>query len=292
MILPGPYFLAFEAVVLATFVVCLRHAWLSGPAQAWALCAGVLFGLLLEWATIQQLNAYAYGRFLLMLGEVPLAIGVAWGVILYTARLFSDATSLPGWARPVLDALLGLNLDLALDAVAIRLGFWDWGGGFSRWYFGVPYENFWAWFWVVFSFSAGLRLLSRWRHPAGAWLAPAGAVVIGVAGVLATNAFITGIQSEAASLGAIAAVLGGALVLMLALRPRLHVRPVPRLAAWAPLVFHAYFLAAGLISGAILRPPFLLLVSLAMIAVALALHGSILWAAGWRAVGRTPGSVP
>jgi hypothetical protein len=39
----------------------------------------VLFGLLLEWATIQQLNAYEYGHFLVMLGSVPVVIGVAWG---------------------------------------------------------------------------------------------------------------------------------------------------------------------------------------------------------------------
>ena len=63
-------------------------------------------------------------------------------------------------ARPLLDGLLALNIDLALDAVAIRLGFWDWGQGFSFQYFGVPYANFWAWFWVVTSFSLGYRILA------------------------------------------------------------------------------------------------------------------------------------
>ena len=48
-----------------------------------------------------------------------------------------------------------------MDAVAIRLGMWDWGLGFTQQYFGVPYVNFWAWFWVVFSFSLGLRLLGH-----------------------------------------------------------------------------------------------------------------------------------
>ena len=64
-------------------------------------------------ATIRQLSAYRYGVFTVMVFDVPLAIGVAWGCILYSTRLFSDATSLPEWARPVLDGLLALNIDLA-----------------------------------------------------------------------------------------------------------------------------------------------------------------------------------
>ncbi len=60
----------------------------------------MIFGVLLEWATIRQLEAYRYGRFLIMFGEVPIAIGVSWGLIIYSARLFSDTTSLPGWPRP------------------------------------------------------------------------------------------------------------------------------------------------------------------------------------------------
>jgi hypothetical protein len=46
--------------------------------------------------------------------------------------------------------------------------------------------------------------------------------------------------------------------------------PVP---AWAvPLGFHLYFLIAGIISGVILNPPILLVVSLTMLALSLYLH--------------------
>ena len=190
MPLPPITFIAFEVIVLVLFGACLVHAWRTRPSQAAALVAGALFGVLLEWATIQQLHAYRYGRFMLMLGDVPIAIGLAWGTIIYTARLTSDAADLPGWARPIFDALLGLNLDLAMDALAIRLGYWDWGRGLEAGYFGVPYANFWAWFWVVFSFSAGWRLIERWRHPWSPWVAPFGAIAVGVLGVLVTNRFI------------------------------------------------------------------------------------------------------
>src|SRR5512135_3615420 len=110
----NPYCVAFELILVVLLGVCVRHAARFGPARVWQLIAGVLFGLVLEWATIQQLHAYRYGRFLMM-------VGVGWGVIIYSARVFSDVSSLPEWARPLLDALLALNIDLALDAVAIRL---------------------------------------------------------------------------------------------------------------------------------------------------------------------------
>ena len=104
-----------------------------------------------------------------MVLDVPLGIGVAWGCILYSVMEFSDASSLPYWARPVLDALLALNIDLSLDAVAIRFGFWDWGQGLKFQYFGVPYANFWGWFWVIFFFSLGYRLLARRKDWIGIW---------------------------------------------------------------------------------------------------------------------------
>jgi hypothetical protein len=43
-----------------------------------------------------------------------------------------------------------------------------------------------------------------------------------------------------------------------------------------PLGFHAYFLIAGLVSRAILDPPFLLVVSIIMSIIALGLHRNAL----------------
>ncbi|WP_332881753.1 carotenoid biosynthesis protein [Methanosarcina horonobensis] len=223
-----------------------------------ATSCGVLFGLLLEWATIQQLNAYEYGCFLVMLGPVPVVIGVAWGTIIYSVRSFSDKTNLPEWARPVLDGLMALNIDLSMDAIAIRLGMWDWGNGFDYQYFGVPYNNFWAWFWVVFSFSASLRLLSKLPGFWGRWFSPAGVIICGTAGVLITNELITNISNDLIHYATIITVLGGALLLILALRPEVSIQSQAAFVFLVPLGFHAYFLIAGLVSSAILDPPFLL----------------------------------
>jgi hypothetical protein len=205
----------------------------------------------------------------MMILEVPLAIGVAWGNIVYSVRMFTDCTTLPGWARPVLDALLALNIDLAMDAVAIRLGMWDWGMGRQAQYFGVPYANFWAWFWVVFSFSAGMRLLARRPGWIGRWLAPPGAVLTGLAGVLFTNALITFWLPRSLYEISVAAVLIAALLFVLLLRPRLrpHQPPDP-LAGQVSLLMHGYFLIAGLLSGVVFQPPILLAVSILMLASA------------------------
>jgi len=270
----NPYFLTFELIMYGLLVWSLVDARKRiGWGGVWEVLAGVLFGVLLEWATIQQLHAYRYGQFAVMIaGEVPLAIGVGWGVIIYASRLYADGTTLPRWAKPFLAALLALNIDLAMDAIAIRLGMWDWGQGLAFQYFGVPWANFWAWFWVVTSFTAGLWFLADRPHPLNRWLGPAAAVVIGVIGVLATNHLIVSIVPRSLYGPTIAAVILTALGLMFWLRPRLVARPLPPLSRWTPLVFHAYFLTAGLISGVILHPPVLLAVSLAMMGGAWWLH--------------------
>lgn len=267
----GPAFISFEILVYILFLITLVHAWRRGLSILWQLLAGVLFGLLLEWATIQQLQAYEYGEFLVMFGSVPLSIGVAWGMIIYTARLFSDSTNLPEWIRPVLDALLALSIDLSMDTIAIRLGFWQWGIPVDQEFFGVPYANFWAWFWVVFSFSAGLRLLNRWKHSLAPWIAPLGAIITGVVGVLATNRLIVyASRNYPLYLSIIAGVILVALILVLLQRPR--IKEPPGLSALVPSVFHAYYIIAGFASGIFFRTPILLLISLIMAGLAVWIH--------------------
>jgi hypothetical protein len=207
-----------------------------------------------------------------MVLDVPLCIGIAWSCILYSVMEFSDASSLPYWTRPVLDGLLALNIDLALDAIAIRLGFWDWGQGLEFQYFGVPYPNFWAWFWVIFFFSLGYRLLARRKNWMGIWLAPILALLIGLIGVLGTNALITFVIPWTYTALTVALLLTSALVFMMTLRPRFYLIAAPSLVFWVPLLTHLYTLFAGLISGVILDPPFLLTISLVMLATALFLH--------------------
>ena len=289
---PSPLFVLFEIGVLTLFAVCLRQAARVGPAAVWQLLAGVLFGLLLEWMTLRQLQAYQYGRFLLMLGDLPLLIGVGWGVILYSVRVFADATSLPEWARPVLEGLLALNIDLGMDAIAVRLGMWSWGLGLQAQYFGVPYANFWAWFWVALTFSVGLRAFARPVTWAGRWLGPMAAVGFGLVNLAAMNTLLAMGVPAASYLPTIGLMLGMAAGLVIWLRPRFSLLPVDPVTFWVPFGFHLFFLTAGLLTGAVLQPPALLLIGLLMAGVALYLHRRSFWAVHMRAAASSRGGPP
>ncbi|MCI0553314.1 MAG: carotenoid biosynthesis protein [Anaerolineae bacterium] len=268
----NPYFILYEITLYLQLAFCLPHAWKHGTGNLLRLLAGILFGVSLELATIRQLQAYEYGQFIIMVLDVPLGIGVAWGCILYSVMEFSDASSLPYFLRPVLDGLLALNIDLSLDAVAIRFGFWDWGQGLNFQYFGVPYANFWAWFWVIFFFSFGYRLFARRRDWVGTWISPVIGLVIGLLGVLGTNTLIAFVVPAEYRGLVVVITLCLALIFIVAQRPKFYLTPVPSLAFWVPFITHIYVLIAGLISGLILDPPFLLLVGLVMIVIALYLH--------------------
>lgn len=271
-----PHFslILFELIMLLLLAFCLRHAWQhAGWLRVWEFSSGVVFGWLLEWATIMQLSAYEYGDFVLKIGPLPLGVGIGWGVIIYTAMLFSDASSLPLWARPISDALMALNIDLAMDAIAIRLGMWDWGRSLTSEYFGVPFANFWAWFWVVFSFSLALRTLKQVSYSGWRWLAPLGAIVLGTLGVLGTNTMIVDLFIPAGLYEpSVAVIVFGALGLLVYLRPKYNLHPLDHLVFWVPFTFHIYFLIIGLVTGVILQPVILLIISIIMFVVSVYLH--------------------
>jgi uncharacterized membrane protein len=269
--MPNPYFIFFELMIYLLFALCFRHAWRQGLTNLLRLLAGVLYGIILELATLQQLSAYEYGHFLIMFADVPLCIGVAWSCIIYSSMEFSDASTLPYWARPILDGLLALNIDLALDAVAIRLGFWSWGQGFRFQYFGVPYANFWAWFLVVFSFSLGYRLLAHRKDWIVRWVSPLLALIIGHTAVMGTNVFVFS-DPFVDHKYFLVVTLSFALIVVMTLRPRFTRTSVPGLVFWIPFITHTYVLAAGLISGVIFEPSFLLVVGLGMTLISISLH--------------------
>jgi hypothetical protein len=143
-------------------------------------------------------------------------------------------------------------------------------------YFGVPFANFWAWFWVVTSFSFGYRLLARREGWAGRWLPPLLALVVGLAGVLGTNALIVfGVPPDLRN-PLIAFVLLGALLILAGRGLRFSRAAQDPLISWIPMVLHLYFLLAGVVSGVIFNPALLLVISLALLAISLWLHRAAL----------------
>jgi hypothetical protein len=270
-----PDLVLFECLVYVVFAACLVGAIRRSPFDMLELLWTAVYGFLLEWMTLNLLHAYHYGEFVLMIGGAPIAVALGWAAIINTGMMLSDRIQLPDSARPLVDALTALNIDLTLDTIAVRIGLWVWTGfGIDEQWFGVPWANFWAWFLVVWTFSALLRALRPWqRLKLRRWLYPAVAALLSLV-VLAVALGLYPLMSDIGT-QAIASLLlvAGSAVVILALRPRVvndHVAEITVLIV--PLAFHAFALFMGTSSGAFRRQPALAVVGLAMLATSVFVH--------------------
>lgn len=169
---PAWCFPVAEFSLFFLFLFCLAYAVKQGKRDVTYLLGGLAFGLILEYIEVIAGMGYTYGQFTVMLGKAPLnipvCIGCGWGIIMYTARLFSDSLKLGLWACVAFDTLLAINIDLSMDTVAYRLHMWHWNWAGTNLnpltadWFGIPYGNFFGWQMVVFFYSAFSRLFERW----------------------------------------------------------------------------------------------------------------------------------
>lgn len=114
-------------------------------AELFGVQTGLLFG------------DYAYGE---VLGPkvwgTPLMIGVNWLMLGYCAGVASNHLlgESPFWVRGTLAALLMVGLDVLIEPVAMRFGFWSWEGD------TVPLRNYLGWLAVAWP----LELLFAYWH--------------------------------------------------------------------------------------------------------------------------------
>ncbi|THB77192.1 MAG: carotenoid biosynthesis protein [Desulfobulbaceae bacterium] len=270
-------FIFFDTAICIVLLLFLRDAYKRGHNYFYLLIAGVFYGLFLEWATIEQLSTYHYSeRFIISFQGVPISIGMAWGLIIYSVMLFSDSSSLPGIFRPFLDGLVALNIDFGIDVIAIRMDMWHWGIGLEDEFFGVRYGNFWAWFWVVVSFSATYRMLLVYdRARKWSWLPAIGAIMGGLYGVVLTNHYI---QSVFESRYELTILVTGLLALAIVAmnRPRFYLHDKLPLIHIVLIGSHFFFFLLGLLTGALFNPPLLLLVWSVSTLLAVAMHHQVL----------------
>jgi uncharacterized membrane protein len=146
-------YLTLQISILALFLIAIYRASRVSRPRVFELITAFIFGLLLEEGDILTFKTYHYDPHWVLLDQVPPAIALCWALIIASAMNFSDALGIDERIAPFTDALWAILLDLSLDAVAIRLGFWTWTttpltGG----WFGVPWGNFYAWLGVAASF--------------------------------------------------------------------------------------------------------------------------------------------
>lgn len=282
-------FVEFASVLL--FAAAARRAAAGGRARTLELSLAAAYGLMLEELNIFFFRTYRYSPdFLLTVFKAPVAIALLWSLILISAMAISDRLPLAEWARPFADGLLALLVDIGVDAIAIRLGYWNWNIPLEAGWFGVPAGNLYSWMWVAFAYSLMTRIVRRLAagdpgRAAYQWLAPVAAylflfVAINLVGLASVS---LGWLDEAKRLWVFYAHCAFFTLVVLASRAaggRKRGEPVAGILTASRLAIHLYFLAALALTGMGLRVP-------ALAFVALSAFGLELWI--WR---RTRSAVP
>jgi hypothetical protein len=160
----NPLYLLLELAVAISFVLAAGAALRRGRLPFYELISAAVFGILLEEGDQLLFESYHYSaHWLATIDRAPIAIGLTWALILAGAMRITDALGVRRRYAPFVDAVLAISLDLAFDAIAIRMGLWTWRGiGPEQAWFGVPAGNFYAWLFVAVGFS----LVSRWLREA------------------------------------------------------------------------------------------------------------------------------
>ncbi len=149
-----------EVASLGLFGWCWAEARRLRAGLHTELLIAVLYGCLLEIMDMWIFGSYHYGPLTWWwVGHVPLYIPLLWATIIHSSMAMSDRAGLPWWARPFLDGLLAVLIDLAIDAIAIRLGLWSWRIRLDEGWFGVPAGNLCAWMWVAAWYGTVTRLV-------------------------------------------------------------------------------------------------------------------------------------
>ena len=162
----NPVYLGLEMGATLFFVGAAWAALRRGRLPFLELVSAAAFGILLEEGDQLIFETYHYSPdWVLTIDRAPVVIGLTWALIIAGAMRLTDALGVRRRYAPFVDAVLAISLDLAFDAVAIRMGLWTWVDiGPTDGWFGVPAGNFYAWLFVTLGFSG----VTRWIRDAAA----------------------------------------------------------------------------------------------------------------------------
>lgn len=164
-------FLIFEICVSAVFIITLWHSVRRTPFHRAELFTAFAYAILFEEIDMMLFKTYHYGNgYTFVIGNVPVVIALAWSIIIYTGMHISDAYGMPEFIKPFFDSLLAVLIDLSVDAIAIRLGYWQWEIPLNEGWFGAPAGNLYAWMFVVFFFSLFCRVIREISEKKKAYL--------------------------------------------------------------------------------------------------------------------------
>jgi len=162
----NPLYVLIETTASIFFIGAALAALRRGRLPFLELISAAAFGILLEEGDQLVFETYHYSSdWILAIDRAPVVIGLTWALIIAGAMRLTDALGVRRRYAPFVDAVLAISLDLAFDAIAIRMGLWTWRGiGSTEGWFGVPAGNFYSWLIVILAFSS----LTRWLRDTAA----------------------------------------------------------------------------------------------------------------------------
>lgn len=290
---PAWCFPVFECSTYVLFIICLLHAVRKNKPGVIYLSGGLAFGLILEYIEVISGMGYKYGEFWVMFGkaplDIPLCIGIGWGIIMYSARLFSDGLKLGLWACAALDTLLALNIDLSMDTVAYRMHMWtwDWSGTSlnpltANW-FGIPWGNFFGWETVIFCYSLFSRLFER-LFTGNAKAAIYKYILVAVLALLCSEVilyvsevYVEDFLYKNLGINSFHRFAGTAIIMLLVVlwgwrKRKPKAADVPGVAWWVPGWFHFYFFAGLFICGFYLENAWMTIAACINLLIGIAVH--------------------
>ena len=291
-----PVYLGLEIGAALFFIGAAVAALRRGRLPFLELATAAIFGILLEEGDQLLFESYHYSsHWVLTVDRAPIVIGLTWALIIAGAMRLTDALGVRRRYAPFVDSVLAISLDLAFDAIAIRMGLWTWANlSPAQGWFGVPAGNFYAWLFVTLGFSTVTRWI-RTRaagRPGWEWLqllsplAAYGILLLGLLPFIALKPLTDprpggGLGLFAVTLAIFAGIAargvwgpdrgepGGAGAAILELR----------LSFASRIMIHAFFLGGLLVLGLAGRFPVLLIVALGLLALELPLgrlvHGRL-----------------
>lgn len=180
----------FEFGVVLVAILYTVYAWRHGGAFFGLMLPAIaVYTFIAEEIAVRVTHNYYYAPFFLQVCGpagtstiglctipnycVPIAIPLAEAIIVFTILRTTDQLRPPLYVRPFLDATIATNIDVIFDPVVslsmwcgpeprpspLGLGLWTWllhPSDPGLW-FGVPLNNYIAWWGSIFGFSAALR---------------------------------------------------------------------------------------------------------------------------------------
>jgi uncharacterized membrane protein len=191
---------AFQISVAIALWLLVVNARREGHRWLWTLVWGILFGYAIEYINVHDAEPLYYypdcaGAGLcpghtICLTSVAAWVPIGWGEVLYLSTWTAQRLRIKSWAKPIAAAFLAVSFDLTLDPVAQATHLWCWKH-FEVNFFDVPFDNFLAWFLVVYIYAFCARWLLHKVTPKGDSLRSPGIdfAMAGLAALAALAAF-------------------------------------------------------------------------------------------------------